>query len=173
MRRLDRGRYGGKQEDSTMKIALLVLLAAAAAEQKQKIASVRYLVGTWKCEHTVGTFSGTYTTKYATAMDDVWLRQTYEFPDNTAEALMVYSPQRKYWVRFFGNSEGLAFAIRMTDTPTGWAWKYVSIAKDRKPETMDPDATFTRRSDTEYAIDGPSYPKDGVQVTEHHVCKKL
>jgi hypothetical protein len=155
-----------------MKIAFLVLLAATAAEQKQKIASVRYLVGTWKCEHRVGTFSGAYTTRYAPVLDDVWLRQTYDFPDVKGEALMGYSTARQYWIRFFVNSEGLAFGTRMTETPTGWAWKYVSFSKDRKPETPDPDATFTKRSETEYAIDGPTYEKDGVRVTEHHVCKK-
>jgi hypothetical protein len=155
-----------------MKIAFLVLLAAASAEQRQKIAAVRYLVGNWKCEHTVGDFSGAYTTSYKLILRDVWIEQTYEFPENDAEALMGYVPQRQYWVRFFVNSEGQSFAIRMTDTANGWTWKYVSYSKDRRPETAEPDATFTKRSDTEYTIDGPTYEKDGKRVTEHHVCKK-
>ena len=155
-----------------MKIAFLVLLAAATADQRQKIAAARYLVGSWKCEHTVGDFSGTYTTSYKSILGDLWFEQTYEFPDNTAEALMGYNPQRQYWVRFFVNSEGQWFAIRMTEPANGWTWKYVSFSKDRKPETPDADATFTKRSDTEYTIDGPTYPKDGTRVTEHHVCKK-
>src|SRR5205085_7301231 len=126
----------------------------------------------WKCEHTVGTSSGSYTTTYATLLGDLWLKQTYDFPDNKAEALIGYNPQRKYWVRFFVNSEGQYFAIRMTETGSNWTWKYVSFSSDRKPETAEPDATFTKRSDNEYTIDGPSYEKDGARVTEHHVCKK-
>jgi hypothetical protein len=33
--------------------------------------------------------------------------------------------------------------------------------------------TWTKKSDAEYAIDGPEYPQSGKLVTEHHVCKKL
>ena len=39
--------------------------ADASPAAQQKIASVQYLVGTWNCSHTVGTFAGTYTTTYA------------------------------------------------------------------------------------------------------------
>lgn len=51
--------------------------------------------------------------------------------------------------------------------------QYVSFFKTQKPETPGSDATLTRRSDTEYAVDGPTYPENGTLVTEHHVCKKL
>jgi hypothetical protein len=156
-----------------MNLAIVALLAAASTEQQQKLAATRYLVGAWKCEHTVGKFSGSYTTRYALVLDDLWLRQSYDFPDNKAEAIVGYNPQRQYWVRFFVNSEGQSFAIRMTETASGWTWKYISFSKDRKPETLEPDATFTRLSDREYTIEGPTYPKDGASVTEHHVCKKL
>jgi hypothetical protein len=40
------------------------------------------------------------------------------------------------------------------------------------PESPGSDATFTKKSDAEYAVDGPSYEQNGVPVTEHHVCKK-
>jgi hypothetical protein len=33
--------------------------------------------------------------------------------------------------------------------------------------------TWTKKSDAEYAIDGPEYPQNGKLVTEHHLCKKL
>jgi hypothetical protein len=61
----------------------------------------------------------------------------------------------------------------MADTANGWSWKYVSFFKRVKPETSDVDATFTKKSDTEYAVDGPSYEENGKPVTEHHVCKKM
>jgi hypothetical protein len=61
----------------------------------------------------------------------------------------------------------------MTETGDGWAWKYVSFFKTQKPETPGADATFTKKSDTEYAVDGPTYPENGTLVTEHHVCKKM
>lgn len=158
--------------------------ARPAAQQNtataaQKIASVEYLVGTWSCGHTVGTFSGKYTTTYAKVLGGRWLKQTYDFPATAnepaiaAETLMGFDERRQAWVRFFTNSIGQYFAIRMTDTGDGWSWKYVSFFKTTRPETPDPDATFTRKSDTEYVIDGPSYPQNGVQVTEHHSCRKM
>jgi hypothetical protein len=65
--------------------------AASRAQQKpataqQKMASVDYLVGTWSCAHTVGTFSGKYTTAYSKVLGNLWLKQTYDFPSQqTAE----------------------------------------------------------------------------------------
>jgi hypothetical protein len=162
--------------------------AAPAAQPKataaqQKMASVDYLVGSWSCAHTVGTFSGKYTTAYAKVLGNLWLRQTYEFPPEqaadrvspavTAEALMGYDERRQGWVRFFTNSIGQYFAIRMTETDNGWSWKYVSFFKATRPETPDADATWTKKSGTEYTIDGPSYEENGTRVTEHHSCRKL
>ena len=65
--------------------ALIFAAAAPAAQQgtatsQQKMASVDYLVGTWSCAHTVGTFSGKYTTTYTKTLGNLWLKQTYEFP---------------------------------------------------------------------------------------------
>jgi hypothetical protein len=150
------------------------------ATAQQKLASVNYLIGDWSCEHTVGTFSGKYKTTYAKVLGGLWLKQTYDFPPEaakqpaiTAETLMGYDERRQAWVRFFANSLGQYFPIRMTDTANGWTWKYVSFFKRMTPETAEPDATFTRKSDTQYLIDGPSYEQNGTQVTEHHVCHKL
>jgi hypothetical protein len=154
--------------------------ADATPTAEQKLASVQYLVGTWKCAHTVGAFSGTYTTTYANVLGNLWLKQTYDFPATQteparqAETLMGYDQGRQYWVRFFAMSNGQYFIIRMADADGGgWSWKYASISKNRKPETPGIDATFTRKSDAEYAVDGPSYPENGTTVTEHHICKKL
>jgi hypothetical protein len=35
------------------------------------------------------------------------------------------------------------------------------------------DATFSKKLDSEYVVDGPSYEQNGTRVTEHHVCKKV
>src|SRR5207302_3943375 len=157
--------------------------ADASPAVQQKIASVQYLVGTWSCAHTVGTFSGTYTTTYAKALGDLWLKQTYDFPPKQtaeiepavhAEYFMGYDERRQAWVRFGVMSTGQYFAIRMTETDnSGWSWKYVSFFRMQNPETAGSDATFTKKSDSEYAVDGPSYEQNGTRVTEHHVCKKV
>jgi hypothetical protein len=149
----------------------------------REMAAVNYLIGTWRCAHTVGTFSGSYTTTYSWSLGDRWLRETWDFPAQegagrnqpgiTAEALMRYDERGQGWVRFFANSLGQHFEIRMTDTPNGWSFKYVSFFPRTRPETPDPDALFTKRSDTEYTIDGPTYPQGAAQVTEHHSCRKL
>jgi len=60
----------------------------------------------------------------------------------------------------------------MKETGNGWAYRYVSFVGS-KPETGDADATFTKKSYTEYSIDGPTYPENGEEVTEHHSCYKL
>jgi hypothetical protein len=153
------------------------------AAATREMASVNYLIGRWSCAHTVGTFSGTYTTTYSKVLGDLWLRETWYFPAQNsagrsepsvaAEALMGYDEGRQAWVRFFANSLGQHFEIRMTDTSNGWAFKYVTFFPRTRPETMDPDATFTKKSDTEYTIDGPTYPQGATRVTEHHTCHKL
>jgi hypothetical protein len=162
---------------------LAVSSAQAAPAARQKIASMQYLVGTWSCAHTVGTFSGTYKTTYANALGNLWLRQISDFPPQQfgekgdavrAEFLMGYDERRQAWVRFGVLSTGQYFAIRMTDAGDGgWSWKYVSFFKRSTPETADSDATFTKKSDSEYVVDGPSYEEDGKPVREHHVCKKM
>ncbi|HVT15949.1 MAG TPA: hypothetical protein VHQ90_07170 [Thermoanaerobaculia bacterium] len=154
--------------------------AYAAPTARQKLASIQYLVGTWNCAHRVGTFSGTYTTTYTSVLGDLWLRQTYDFPANQtkekeapmrAEFLVGYDERRQAWVRFGALSTGQYFAIRMTETGEGgWSWKYVSFFKAVSSEGSD--ATFTKKSDSEYVVDGPTYPENGTNVTEHHICKK-
>lgn len=170
-------------------VPLLVagLLASGARAQqrkptaKEKMATVDYLAGSWSCAHTVGTFSGKYTTNYTKTLGGLWLKQTYDFPPQqfggntepavTAEALIGYDENRGQWVRFFANSTGQYFAIRMKETGTGWAYTYVSFFKI-KPESAGADATLTKKSATEYLIDGPTYPQNGRRVTEHHDCHK-
>ncbi len=159
-----------------------------SAEQKkvttqQALASADYLVGSWNCGHTVGSFSGKYTTTYTKVLGDRWLKQTYDFPAVqssagaepaiAAEVLMGYDEGRQAWVRFFANSLGQYFAIRMTDMGNAWTWKYISFFPRTKAETPEPDATLTKKSASEYTIDGPTYPENGVTVTEHHVCQKV
>ena len=161
---------------------LLSITAQATPAAPQKVASAQYLMGTWSCEHNVGSFAGRYKTTYTTVQGNLWLRQTYEFlatptqPAKYAEALMGYDERRQAWVRFLVLSTGEYFAMRMTETSAGgWSWKYVSFFPTQKPESPNSDATLTKKSDTEYAIDGPSYPENGTGpiVTEHHICKKL
>ena len=154
--------------------------APAASDAKTATGSVRYLYGTWDCKHTVGSFAGTYVTKYANGVSDRWIRQTYDFaaadgkPAWKGEFVMGYVPARQAWVRFGMLSTGEYFAIRMTDTqPAGsWNWKYVTFFKRQKPESPGPDATLIKKSDTSYEITGPTYAQNGKTVTEHHVCTK-
>lgn len=167
----------------TAMILALLVHADAAPTAQQELASVDYLVGTWSCTHTVGSFSGKYMTTYTKVLGDLWLKQTYDFPPQhtaerneqavAAETLMGYDERHQAWVRLFANSIGQYFAIRMTDTDSGWSWKYISFFKTTKPETPDPDATFTKKSNTEYVVDGPSYDENGTRVTEHHSCHKM
>src|SRR5579859_8052229 len=93
-------------------LVLLLTAAAPAAAAPQQSSMVDYLIGTWDCAHTVGSFSGTYRTSYAKVLGGKWLQQTYEFvgqkddPASTAVALMGFDDRRQAWVRFFANSKG-------------------------------------------------------------------
>jgi hypothetical protein len=167
---------------STSAAAIVMAAGAhAAPTADQEMASVQYLIGAWNCQHSVGSFAGSYTTTYANALEGRWLEQTYDFPSTQteaawhAEALMGYDERRKTWVRFLATTKGQYFAIRMTGTDSGgWSWKYVSFFDSQRAESPGSDAVFVKRSDSEYAIDGPSYKENGTGplVTEHHVCKK-
>jgi len=171
-----------------MFVARISTEAAPQAEQKkptakEKMATVDYLVGTWSCDHTVGTFAGKYKTTYTKVLGDLWLRETYDFPPRqfgeneaaiTGEALIGYDEEKQGWVRFLAVSNGLYFPIRMTDTANGWSYKYINyFAKTIRQEPPEGDARFSKKSDSEYSIDGPTYPENGKQVTEHHSCHKL
>jgi hypothetical protein len=155
--------------------------AQAASTALEKLTTVQYLIGTWNCQHNVGSFAGTYTTTYARAVGDRWLEQRYDFPATQtepawhAEALMGYDERRQAWVRFLVASTGQYFAMRMTDTGDGgWSWKYVSFFAAQRPDSSDSDAVLAKKSDSEYVVDGPSYKENGTGpvVTEHHVCRK-
>jgi hypothetical protein len=90
-----------------------------------------------------------------------------------AEFLMEYDDRAQTWVRFGALSNGDYFAIRISDAPDGsWRYKYVSFFKQTSPETPEDDAVFSRKGDSEYTVDGPSYKENGVLVREHHTCKK-
>jgi hypothetical protein len=167
----------------TVAFSSQVLLAQNAQAAKDKLATRDYLVGTWSCAHQVGDFSGKYTTTYEKVMGDLWLRETYDFPPGqfggvpqqqavSAEALIGYDGRRDQWVRFFVSSSGDYFPIRMKDTGDGWTYQYVSFFSGKWMDKTAADATFTKKSDTEYTIDGPTYPENGKQVTEHHQCRK-
>ena len=159
--------------------AIATAVAAAALTSKQEIASRQYLIGTWNCSYTVGKEAGKYTTTWANVLDNRWLKQTYDQPAQAtaaafkAEYLVGFDEERQGWVRFGAMTTGQYFAIRMTDTPDdGWAWKYVGFFGSRRAESSDPDAKFTKKSNAEYMVDGPTYPANGVTVTEHHICRK-
>ena len=155
--------------------------SASAATTDEALASRQYLIGTWNCAHTYRDFSGTYTTRYENVLDNRWIKQTYNFPASASTPAMVgewymgYNPQRQTWVRFGAMTTGQYFALRMTDvSPTTSTWKYVGFFGSNQSDASSPDATFTKISDTEYKVDGPTYKLNGTgpTVTEHHDCKK-
>jgi hypothetical protein len=155
-------------------VATLLLGAPTRAQAQSDPAamkSVQFLVGTWNCAHTVGDFSGTYTTSFANALDNKWLKQRYDFPATKnepawyGEFYLGYDGRVPRWVRFGAMSTGQYFGMVSKDASvTTMAWTY------RLPGATT--AVWTKKSDSEFTIDGPSYPENGKTVTEHHICKK-
>jgi len=157
-------------------VATMLLAAPSRAyadtAARQEMKSVQYLVGTWNCAHTVGDFSGTYTTSFANGLDNLWLKQRYDFPATKTdpawygEFYLGYDGRVPRWVRFGAMSTGQYFGmVSKNASVTTMAWDY------RLPGSTA-SATWTKRSDTEFTIDGPSYTENGKPVTEHHTCKK-
>jgi hypothetical protein len=130
-----------------------------------------FLVGTWNCAHTVGDFSGTYTTTYSATLGNRWIKQIYEFPPAEGrlaiegEFLLGYDPRNGRWLRTGAMSDGLYFT--MVGRRDGDRWSYGYLL----PGTTG-NAVYTKKSDWEYTVDGPTYSQNGKDVTEHHRCMK-
>jgi hypothetical protein len=157
--------------------ALLLAPACANAEAPdpriaQGMMQVRFLAGTWNCAHTVGDFSGTYTTSFTNALGNLWLKQRYDFPATKTEPAWGgefywgYDPRFPRWVRFGAMSTGMYFGMVSKDANAD-----IFVFDYRLPGG-NATATWTKKSETEFTIDGPSYPENGRTVTEHHDCKK-
>lgn len=135
--------------------------------------TVGYLIGAWSCTHTAGDFSGRYTETFAPSVDNRWLVQSYAFPATkdepavNAQYFLEYDPRASRWVRFGAHSNGQYYGMSSTSAgDAGWAWEYVL-------PSAGATAVWTKRSATEYTIDGPQYVRNGTTVTEHHDCVKL
>ena len=158
-------------------VAIAVLTGGAASAQTRPTAQeemqfAQFLVGKWNCAHTVGDFSGTYTTTYTPALENAWIEQVYDFPA-TQEAAAVhteyflgYDVRVPRWVRFGAHSNAQYYGMYGKRTDNVWSWSYVL------PGTTG-SAVWTKKSDTEYTVDGPTYPANGKMVTEHHECRKV
>lgn len=147
------------------------LHAQSAAQDEIKFA--QFYVGTWSCAHTVGDFSGTYTTTIENSLGNRWLKQTYDFPTlgdapgpAHAEYFIGYDPRNQSWLRFGAMTDGQYFAMRGKRSGNVWTWGYVL------PGTSG-SAVYTKKSESEYTVDGPSYIENGKPVTEHHTCRKV
>jgi hypothetical protein len=157
-----------------------ITLVGAAPTTRSEIASRAFLLGTWRCTFTVGDEAGNYTTTWSLALGGLWLKQTYDQPKQPraqpfkAEYFVGYDEDRGQWVRFGAMTTGQYFTIRMTDTGSGgWGWRYVSLFPVKGRAASGYDTVFTHKSDTVYAVDGPTYrDESGATVTEHHVCRK-
>lgn len=165
----------GKSAVSPAIAALFLAMSGRAQAQSaatREMQSAQFFVGTWNCAHTVGDFSGTYTTTIANSLDSRWLKQTYDFPGTSegrtpvhAEYFIGYEPWNGQWVRFGAMSDGFYFVMVAKRRGKTWAWRYVLPAPGGS-------ALYTEKSDSVFTVDGPSYKQNGKPVTEHHTCTK-
>ena len=165
--------------ENRAKILVVVTLALAMgpaargqSTAREEAQSAQFFIGTWNCAHTVGHFSGTYTTTIANSLDNRWLKQTYAFPGTSdgaapvhAEYFIGYDPRNARWIRLGAMSDGLYFAMVAKRDGNSWPWTYVLPGQGGS-------AVYTKKSDSLYTVDGPTYVENGKQVTEHHTCRK-
>ncbi len=120
----------------TLVVFAVVLIAAPASAQtiptaQQEMQSAQFLVGKWSCTHTVGDFSGTYTTTYASVLGSAWLEQTYDFPVTREDAavhadyFLGYDVRVDRWVRFGAHSNAQYYGMLGTRADNVWSWSYV------------------------------------------------
>jgi hypothetical protein len=169
------------RQSTVLLIAILFVLAAgtvpvgASATPSTEMATAQFLVGKWSCLHTTDSEqAGMYTTTYASVLGDRWLKQTFDFPATTTdpalqgEWILGYDVKRQRWVRFGAMSDGLYFAMFGSRSGDTWSWSYVLPGQSEEVAT-----TYTKTSDSQYKVDGPSYPVNGRMITEHHLCNKV
>jgi hypothetical protein len=162
-----------KQQSFAVGIALLLIASPAHAQSSTPAEgrALDFLLGTWNCAHTVGDFSGTYTTTFTKVLGDRWIRQTYDFPASASRAavqgdfLIGYDGRNQRWLRTGAMSDGLYFTMVGKHRDDAWYYGYLL------PGTAG-SAVYTKQSNLEYTVDGPSYPENGRMVTEHHRCTK-
>ena len=158
---------------STMTVVFLALPTAAHAQStaNQEMRSALFLVGTWKCADTVGEYSGSYTLTVTRALDERWLRQQYQWHSSdrprplSGEYFLGFDPRVKKWIRMGAMNDGMYFG--MVGTRDGNVWTYGYVLPGTKGT-----AVYTKLSDNDYKVLGPSYPEGGKQMTEHHGCHK-
>lgn len=165
----------GKSDVAVAVAALFLAMSSRAQGQSavnQEFQTAQFFVGTWNCAHTVGDFSGTYTTTITNALDGRWLKQTYDFPGTSggrapvhAEYFIGYESRSDRWVRFGAMSDGLYFVMVAKRNGKTWPWTYVLPGQGGS-------AVYSEQTDSLYTVDGPSYNQNGKPVTEHHTCRK-
>lgn len=160
-------------------IALTVILSnasrlTATADASSEMSAAQFLVGKWSCSHTADSEqAGMYTTTYASVLGDRWLKQTFDFPATATdpalqgEWYMGYDGKRQRWVRFGAMSDSMYFAMLGSRDGDRWTWSYVLPGRSEAAATI-----YTKTSDLQYTVDGPTYPVNGKLITEHHVCNK-
>ena len=157
---------------SIVLMALATALAAGPASAQTEMHAAQFFVGKWNCAHAVGEFSGTYTTTYTSALGGSWIKQQYDFPAAGgdapvhAEYFLGYDVRVDRWVRFGAHSNAQYYGMLGTRADNVWSWSYLLPGPAAR-------TVWTKQSDTEYTVDGPSYPANGKMVTEHHTCRKV
>ena len=165
---------------SIVLLAIATVLAAGpasaqtrpTAQEQEEMRAAQFLVGKWNCAHTVGDFSGTYTTTYTSALGGTWIEQLYDFPAAGgdapvhAEYFLSYDGRLPQWVRFGAHSNAQYYGMVGKRVDNVWSWSYVLPGRSGS-------VVWTKKSDTEYTVDGPTYPANGKMVTEHHTCRKV
>ena len=163
---------------SLVAVAWVLSAASASAQSRSlqdqaEVQTAQFFVGKWNCKHTVGDFSGAYTTTYLSTLGGNWLEQVYDFPATGdgkapvhAEYFLGYDGRVPQWVRFGAHSNAQYFGMIGKRADDVWSWSYILPGRSGS-------VVWTKQSDTEYTVDGPTYPNDGKMVTEHHDCRKV
>ncbi|MGH7650519.1 MAG: hypothetical protein ACREMS_01620 [Gemmatimonadaceae bacterium] len=158
---------------ATMSVALLAVPLASRAQSSgnEESRAAEFLVGTWQCADTVGEHAGSYTVRVTKALNDRWLRERYQWQTTagsqalSGEYFFSFDPRVKKWIRIGAMNDGMYFSMTGVRQGNDWTFGYALPG----PGT----AVYTRKSDTEYTVLGPTYSENGKLVTEHHGCHKM
>jgi hypothetical protein len=147
----------------------LELWAQSAVNEESRAAE--FLVGTWQCADTVGEQAGSYNLTVTKALNGRWLRENYQWQATpgaqalSGEYFLSFDPRVKKWIRIGAMNDGMYFSMVGVRLGNDWTFGYALPG----PGTT----VYSRRSDTEYTVLGPTYRENGKLVTEHHGCHKV
>jgi hypothetical protein len=132
----------------TLVIALLLsAVSLRPASAADPLASLRYLVGSWKCTYDAGKVRATYAAAFAYDMSGNWMRERDSWAGGGGDlGMFTYEPKRNSWTAVFLEQDRSTTIFRASG-PNANHIVYRSVYPDASMTEI-----FDRTSPTRYTL---------------------